>query len=52
MFTMRWTGLPDVGERKLAWGWGMMMVTPLLPGTLVAGALDLDVGVLLPLAAA
>ena len=26
------------------------MVTPLLPGTLVAGALDLDVGVLLPAA--
>ena len=26
----------------------MLMVTPLLPGTLVAGALDLDVGVLLP----
>ena len=30
----------------------MLMVTPLLPGTLVAGALDLDVGVLVPLAAA
>ena len=28
-----------------------MVMTPLLPGTLVAGALDLDVGVLVPLAA-
>ena len=27
-----------------------MVMTPLLPGTLVAGALDLDVGVTLPVA--
>jgi hypothetical protein len=30
------------GSGNLGWGWGMRMVTPLLPGTLVAGARDRD----------